>query len=303
MMVALVEVFVPVLGHLNADTMCAGIRANAVDRAIQVQGALSAIEKARCDLVVFPGWTLVGRRIPKWVLDASHGRTIVIELLFPEVSGKTTKGPKKPGKDQRSGDTESWYADWRAYVIRDSQIILGNVQQTLSHAWQARDPDFAGNLLATLQAPHERRWAISGGCMLDALLLMCGEANLVRAGSRPSLQPRFVASDSETDVLGKSKLIINAAHYRSPSPKVQAAMEQKRAWLSRGRLLLSTANERSPVDQDAAPRSAAIWRDEKLLVPDEQIGSASNFRLSIYQLSASLEVGLKRGAERLVSAL
>lgn len=229
--------------------------------------------------MVLPGWTLVETCLPEWILDASKGCTIVIELLSPEVT---------------TGDDE--YADWRAYVLSDGKVLLGDVRQVMSESPKRGDTDYGNKLLAVLTNPRARRWSCNTDRRFDALLLMCGEANLVRSGSCRGLRPNFEAAGVGWEVLSPTRLIVNAAHYRSQSSLVQTAMEDKRSWLSRGRVVVSTSNLRVPrTTVEASHRAAAIWCNDARLTPVDQEATSADFCLSVYRVSLPLSAQAEAG--------
>src|SRR5438128_1071498 len=82
--------------HDPADAVHQGIRRDA-GRPRTVQYALDHTVRCGCDLVLFPGWTLVASKPPPWLVEASAGRTVVVECLLPDAA-KPGPRPERAGR-------------------------------------------------------------------------------------------------------------------------------------------------------------------------------------------------------------
>ena len=182
-------------------------------RAVRVVEALKAARSAGCELVVFPGWTVVGSAVPKQILDLSDGITVVCEVLSPGVRSKA--------KTAADGGFP-----WTTFVVRDQQVILSARQRVA----QASDlPGSADDLVHDLRG--SRRFDLRAD--LEALLLVCGEVNIVKGSKRSA--DFLLAVGTEADVT--ADVLVNPAH----TPTKLPAMNDKREWLGRT-ALVTTAN-------------------------------------------------------------
>jgi hypothetical protein len=176
-----------------------------------VHAALAAAKHAHCNLVVFPGWTLVGESLPHSILRDMEGMTVVCELI-----------PIRNPAEKTSADGG---VPKTMYVVQNGQVILKAVQRV------ARSGDLyenADTLVADLRA--RRRFGVRG---LDVLLLICGEVNLLKGSNQFGRFRPFAGcmQDLAADV------IVNPAH----TPTNLPAMVDKRAHLAK-QLLVTTAN-------------------------------------------------------------
>lgn len=196
------------LPTLLSDTLRAAPEA----REQAVRDVLAALRGIEVQVVVFPGWTLVGNEVPEWVTEATEGRTFAVEMLPPEA--------EEPAQ---------------AFVIRDRQVLVGPVAQLF---WSGDDVGYIGSpseeavqLAAELAgAAPDRRW--SETAWPSAGLILCGEVNVIKTEG----------GNTEPTVAGLPSfdLILNPAHTPSKLP----AMTTKRRYFSRMRpngVLLSTA--------------------------------------------------------------
>ncbi|MDB4931666.1 MAG: hypothetical protein JWM10_4150 [Myxococcaceae bacterium] len=181
-----------------------------------------AIQSA--DVIIFPGYTLVGRTVPSVITQKVKGRYVVLELLAPDKSDATTaKG--------------GWR---RTFVLGPGGRLCGPVRQwviTSDDAWNDDSSPSRESLrvieeLAGERAPS-RKWKSRG--RVETGLMLCGEVNTVYAqadGTGWPVDPRLL------DALAGCYVIANPAH----TPSTLPAMQRKREWLSARRALLTTAN-------------------------------------------------------------
>jgi hypothetical protein len=99
------------------DAIQAAILAAPEARSQAVRRVLDDLDGVPVERILFPGWTLVGYTLPSWVIDRSAGRTLIVEMLPPQDTGVRRKGSQP---DDRG---------WRAFVVRDRQILVGPVFQ------------------------------------------------------------------------------------------------------------------------------------------------------------------------------
>lgn len=256
MRVALVELDVDLTG-VRADgrplSRCVreGI-GRAPQRGAQVRAALVAATASECDVIVFPGWTLVGRRPPAWLLAASKHLTISVEM-FSAASARGSSG-----------------RDWQTYVLDDGNVLIGPSPQVIATSGELNDAALHAALLHEIV--HARLGSIRG--RTDALLLVCGEANVVRGGGASrDLRPHGIATRTL-----QQPLVLNPAH----TPGGPQAMRDKRAWLSRRGCVVTTANTFSGLAGHNSKRTAAIaWvRGER--VPLREAESGAGWRLKVF---------------------
>lgn len=247
----LIELFVDLNGILAesaSDAVCKGIRQDPQKREETVRGAVDAARRCGCDFVVLPGWTLEASKPPGWLVELSLGRTIVFECLHPLKPQKTQPVAKK-GKITPTISTAEISPDasdypWRTFVAEDGKLVVGPARQRVVQAadlWSGEV--LSENALALVsdllaEGPIVRRWSVSG--VGDAMLLICGEANFVGGGGRSKCWNHETVEKAGLTVqrLTSLKVIANPSHTRS-GPQ---ALRDKRAWLSRGGILLHTAN-------------------------------------------------------------
>lgn len=246
----------------HSGTLTSFLRSIPDQRESQVRAACLSATGAGATTIVFPGWTIVGTEAPSWLLQASHGRTIVFECLHPASRG-----------DKHRVDEEEW-PSWTTFIARDGEIRV-TATQLFAQAYE-RD-EFGSNLVQDLES----------GTRTDkrTTLWICGEVELLSGGGgRRSGGNTPVRNDTGTDdgVLRGGGVVVNPAHTRA-GPQ---ASRDKRAWLSVGGWLLHTANiypggwEYLQRDEElgrdvrqkatAASTAAAVWRDGNQL--DESDG-------------------------------
>lgn len=261
---------------------CKGLRFDCVPRAIREDpGRESLVQRAveasgDCDVLVLPGWTLVADTPPGWIVDASWGRTVVLECIW---SGKPASHARKRRNASQRRD-EVRLGDWDAYVLHDGQVVIGPAPQRLAMGEDVGSNPATEALCADIlwsgSKPPGRVW--SHPSFGKTLLLVCGEANI--AGGGPEGHTRCYHRDivAKYDVderwLRGFPLVLNPSHV----PGGPQALRDKRAWLSRSGLLVNTANSHSAgwtrailekkkiVGWDwgrAARKSAKIWRNGK----------------------------------------
>jgi hypothetical protein len=250
----LVELYVHLHGIREAtqtNAVMQGIRRDP-DRANAVRRALDEAKRADCSFVLFPGWTLVEDGPPAWLLALSAGRTVVFEYLAPDRAqgkgGAAGKGQAAPAASKgRSSpdDTEvpSW-CSWRSCVAVDGRLVVGPAPQYVAEApelWGGEDLSPRGStLVQSLQrpGPDGRRWTIPG--VGAAMLVVCGEVNFVGGGGPADCYnwESVEAAGLTEEGLAGVRCVVNPAHTLSSLQ----ALRDKRAWLSRGGLLLQTAN-------------------------------------------------------------
>ena len=231
-----------------------GITRDPDHRAAAVRAALERARDLGCEFVIFPGWTLVADAPPPWLLNLTAGVTVVAEMLFPDPA-PTATAPRKGGrgtiparieKGTRPADPSerpAW-ATWDGFVIRDGRVVVGPCAQFVAEAPElraGRELSAVGSNLAQALAAHGpdgRRWQEPG--VGEAMLVMCGEANVVGGGGPAECYQRDAVEAAGLTVagLGRVRCVANPAHTAS---RLQP-LRDKRAWLSRGGLLLHTAN-------------------------------------------------------------
>jgi hypothetical protein len=235
------------------DAVWQGIRRDEQRDAV-VRRALHHAVGHGCDLVVFPGWTLVEPALPPWLLDASAGCTVVVECILPDTkprSGSPRKGrPASKGKVRSAGvapvpETIPSWCRWRGYVVADGQVVVG------------RAPQFVAEICRNRQAVED-------------------------AG--------LTAED-----LARLRLVVNPAHTASSL----AALRDKRARLSRGGLVLHTANTQSggwqrKVESEVVPgrrsfTAARAWVGGKAQEWDEEV-AGTGFVLKMLAWRASRSI-------------
>ena len=278
----LVELLVDVRG-IAADrattAVCQGIRRDP-GRAAVVRNVLHHTRRLCCDFVVLPGWSLVADRPPAWLLELSTGRTIIVECLAPasDVTAATpAKGRKhKPLPPPAKGapvvveaEVPAW-CFWSGYVVQDGRVVVGPAPQYVAEAaepWDGDELSASGAALVRdlqVHGPAGRRWTVPRGG--DAMLLICGEANIVAGGGPAKCRNYETVEDAGlTEAnFASVRLVANPAHTRA-GPQ---ALRDKRAGLSRGGVLLHTANTHGAgwVRKDASRgkashRAAMAWLD------------------------------------------
>lgn len=248
MRIGLVDLYVDLEGVRARNVFAAIFKGVLGDNARprKIKDALDKARTASCDLVVFPGWTVVANKPPKWLTDLSEGRTLVFECV-PRSTAVTPKGGSKRTKARS-------LAEPKCYVYADSKPIIDGAKQAFS---TARGPWVKGTRLnedgqrfakeASSLAPAGRRWNLSQH--MRAGLILCGEVSFVSGGGRQKainlgLDPAWEDVGLTEKRLSTIRLFVNPSH----APGGPQAIRDKRAWLSnrhRNGLLLNTANAHS----------------------------------------------------------
>ena len=163
-------------------------------RADTVQQTLAAAIQCGCEFILFPGWTLVDMVPPSWLLRASAGRTIVFECLLPHSAARGAKKGSRPPVGRKGAKSSSSSGpsevpascSWHGYVAVSGEIAVGPAPQYVAEASGVWDGDAlspqGAALISALQTrgPAGRRLTVAGEG--EAMLLLCGEANLVGGG-------------------------------------------------------------------------------------------------------------------------
>lgn len=201
------------------------IKAQSKERLADVLAAIKMAKQAKAKLIVFPGWTLYGKDLPTSVLSASQGVTVVLETFV------RLDGPKKGAK---------------ARVVRDGAEVL-TARQCLSQGGHVVEDNALSRRASSLVSEivgGARDFTVGGK---DALLLLCGEINLVGGGSTGlgSAYHRDEVAAHEPPLtaaaLSTRPLVLNPSHtWMGPN-----ASREKRKWLASKGTLLTTANTRS----------------------------------------------------------
>ncbi len=189
--------------------------------------AIDAAKAEHADVVLFPGWTLFGLIPPRQLLDATQGITVVLET-FDRV-----RGPKKHAITWVIREGVSVHFPVEQYLAEGAEVEPGG---RLSDTARALANDIVGGHRDIQLSPQRR-----------ALLLVCGEINLVGGGNngagstwhRPSLEACVPALTARR--LSGYPLVLNPAHTRM-GPN---ATREKRRWLSTSGWLVTTANTHS----------------------------------------------------------
>ena len=247
--VGLVELYVQRLGV--AESVSAAVQV-ALKRQLRsrealVRGVLAHKELLDLDVLVFPGWTLVGDTLPSWVAQACGSRVVVIEMLHGSADAVSSKRRAYPKAGAERG---SW--PWSTYVVEGGSVVVDGVRQIIVAANDVRDDDGANRvdqLMRQLQqgGPTGRRFAHS--MLGECSVLVCGEVNaaLIEAGA-VRVPPRFPRDLS---------LIVNPAH----TPSSLNAMRRKREALSAGRVLVTVANGHSRCELEWTNEDGSVERD------------------------------------------
>lgn len=187
---------------------------------IAILDALDAREAPQTDLVIFPGWTLVGKSVPRWFREATNQWTTVVEML-PSEGGSKAKA----------------YREWRTHVLPPTttpgSVGVGASTQRL-HETAASAVERQA-LLQDLR--RSRDWEIVGHPPAKGRLLICGEVNCV--GLRDASMTPLIKGLAD---LPLSKVIVNPAHRPPGSALRRAQMNAKRNHLAGQGTLLTTAN-------------------------------------------------------------
>lgn len=222
------------------------------ERLETVLGVLERRDTRALDLVVFPGWTVVGRTLPKAVLRASGKRVVVVEGLEP---------------DARTKRKSALGYGWTTYVVWRGEIVA-RARQLFTRSSEASDAR-----AAVLARELEGERVFSHPKLGRTALLVCGEPNVVPEHG-PTRVPLF-------------DTVLNPAH----TPSTLPAMHRKRARLAERGLLFSTANTHDGWSSRdgtmrASPRAAEWFRLGKREARPDAIDVGPNARVSIVELAA-----------------
>lgn len=235
-----------------------GILASPHERLERVRRVMESPIAEAADLLLFPGWTLVGASPPKWVIAASKGRTVVLEML--------------PDQGQGNAKKVRWA---RTYVLRDGSVIRGGIEQLLSssdEAWEQGTATTEAHQVA-LETRTTRRWKLGGG--RTATFMICGEINAVLKHGKSFPTPGGAQ-------LPGADLVVNPSHTRMGP---QAARD-KRAFLARDGLVLCTANIYSGSAILNASRVGAevYWKKKQLLTGTASSATSKDGRVSVERI-------------------
>jgi hypothetical protein len=153
------------------DAIRDAILADPEARSQAVCRVLDELDGVAVERILFPGWTLVGYTLPSWVINRSVGHTLALEMLPPRHAGRRKEGVSP---DDRG---------WRAFVVRDREVLVGPVFQLFYSGSQVDEvgaPSQAAlDLAAQLAggANPNRRWR--DPAWPNASLMMCGEVNVI----------------------------------------------------------------------------------------------------------------------------
>ena len=243
----LVELYVELPEHpfpSLSDAIASTIQSQPAKRLADVLKILRAPETQNLDLIEFPGWTLVDDEVPKEVVAASGGRTVVLEMLPAEQTDAAAgKRSVKEGAPDDEGELSP--ITWKTLVIHKGKV-LGPVVQKLVTSADAGQGDAPTEEMLQLQKELSngvRSWDAG------ASLWVCGEVNAIY-GRGDKLAPWV------PDLPLDWRLIANPAHRPSKLP----AMQDKRAYLSRQGLLLMTANTHSGWMDASGTSQSGGWR-------------------------------------------
>lgn len=250
--VGFVELFVDIERGRHptlSDALMSSIRRSADSRLSDVLGILEDTRTAGLGLIMFPGWTLVSDDLPDDVIKAAGNRTVVVETLPHEPrnrAGRKGKSAKeittKAGKGRGSSEGE---VPWRTYVIHRG-MTLGPFSQRLITSGQAGSGSTPSPKTHVLKNELEKIRSWSPG----SALWICGEVNALYGGGRGKKVVPWI-NGLPTDW----SIVANPAH----TPNRLQAMRDKRAHLSKGGVLLTTANIHSSWVDSGGQRQKAGW--------------------------------------------
>jgi hypothetical protein len=235
--------------HYAAEYVEEGIkkalRAQPQKRNDQVRAIVESMVLDDVDLIVLPGWSLVGIKPPDWLVDRSRGRTIVVEMLNPEQGG----GAKTDGSSL-------------SYVLQDGRVALRQLKQMLSSSSEAWEKgEYSTQARETgMTWVEKRRWLLPTGG--TAMLALCGEINI--------LQEKAPDEALSALRLDRVPLVVNSSHTRM---KPQGSREQ-RMRLSKSALVLVTANtyEAGKASDRASWEAAEIyWQGEHVKLSEAEV--------------------------------
>lgn len=194
-------------------------------RQATVEEILDRSELKAADVILFPGYTLVSKTMPKTVAQKVRDRYVVLELMAAD----------------KTGDDATPKRRWRrTFVLGPGGRLCGPVRQwviTSDDAWNNAGgaSDETLRVVAELDGERAPRRTWSSRGRTDTSLMVCGEVNIAypeQKGPTWAVDPRLL------DVLAGRGVIMNPAH----TPSTLPAMQRKREWLSERRALLTTAN-------------------------------------------------------------
>lgn len=180
-----------------------------------VEAVLDHLELQKVNMILFPGWTLVGKSVPKSVLKRIGDRDVFIELF--EASDESDGKGKK------------------AMILRGPQVLVGPLRQLFATAEGALTK--TTTLVAQLGATSgkQRRWTMPAA--RKGALVLCGEVNAIRLSRDPyALTPH---DSGLPGALQGVQVIANPSHTRTHRHR---EMGPKRKWFAAGRTLLTVAN-------------------------------------------------------------
>lgn len=180
-----------------------------------VEDVLDHRELREMDMIMFPGWTLVGSSVPRSVLQRVGDRDVYLELFEEDDE------PDKTGK--------------QAMILRGQQVLVGPLRQLFATAESAptKTPALVAQLNAT--SGRKRRWTMSAA--RRGALVLCGEVNAIRICRDPyALTPLHAGLPG---ALRGVQVIANPSHTRT---RRHRDMGPKREWFAAGRTLLTVAN-------------------------------------------------------------
>lgn len=217
---------------VNADT----------ERQTTVEQVLDHEELKTADVILFPGYTLVGRKLPPAISQRVRDRYVVLELMSAD-DAVDDPTPKRRWR--------------RTFVLGPGGQLCGPVRQrviTSDDAWNNHGGASEETLRVVAELDGERAprrtWSSRG--RTETSLLVCGEVNIAypqKDGTTWAADPRLL------DSLAGCRVIANPAHTPSSLP----AMQRKREWLSERRALLTTANVHDGYTQRKTPKNAAPY--------------------------------------------
>jgi hypothetical protein len=214
------------------DTFAAvrdAIRGTSRQREAAVVEVLRHRQLADVDVVVFPGWTLVGETLPARVLSETGGRTVVIETLSRTDLRARSKGAARTKAAHVANDFP-----WRTHVLMNGAAVVKGARQVV-----AEGADTTGNegVHRVARVVDRLKNSGTGGRRFDQArfgpsgLMICGEVNVAPvsggAGEVPDGFPRDL------------NLIVNPAH--TPGFRT-ALMNAKRLALAGRGILVTVAN-------------------------------------------------------------
>ena len=210
------------LGH--TDALVAALRHQPKRRESIVKAALKQAVDGGAAWIVFPGWTVVGKSAPAWMVAGSKGRTIAFECLSPAVCGPASRASKTVSKNTvNDRDVAEFSRPWRTFVARDGAVVVDAVQRL---ATARRRAVHGRRLIADLQAGDRY---FDGG-----VLWICGEIEILEGGGRSNVRNGTGLPEGAL----RRTVVLNPAHTKEgPQPS-----RDKREWLSKGGWLFKSAN-------------------------------------------------------------